>query len=102
MSQKPPPIKVSAEGIEPGRVTMHEPDPEPGNDWPAIAGLPPFQMFISEAAPCPDGEDAGRWALQEAGKRIAYTSEAELYQAYADWHARKGYWPNETPMGGLK
>ena len=57
----------------------------PAVDWQRLSGLPPFSMFLAERhqsdvpAPSP-----------------------ELYAEYCQWHAAKGYWPNETPLGVLK
>lgn len=99
MSQKPPPIKVSAEGIEAKPITMNEPDT--AINWRELAALPPFQEFVCKTSPCPEGEDASRWALMQAHELINATSAPEVYQGYAEWHEAQGRWPNETPRGCL-
>ena len=87
----PPPILVDVAGIEPRTP------PDPPVDWPRLARLPAFQLFVDEEnqAPVPDPEFWARVRARTIG-------EQAYYQVYADWHARKGLWPNETPMGVLK
>jgi len=99
-TSKPEPIRVSAQGIESRPVTMNEPGQ--GINWRDLSHLPPFQEFVSKGSPCPDGEEADKWALIQAQERIGASSEPELYEAYAQWHKATGRWPNETPMGELK
>lgn len=92
---KPPPIRVGVEGIEPrasksGAAAI---------DWSLIARLPPFQMFLNEKAGIPANVDQDAYALHFA------TTSADgpaLLQEYERWHAAKGLWPNETPLGQVK
>lgn len=102
MSQKPPPIKVSAQGIEAKPITMNEPAPAPDVDWRKVAGLPPFQMFVHEKRPCPADADSERWAYEFACRFIDELGAEALMQRYVAWHGAKGYWPNETPFGEPK
>jgi len=102
MSQKPPPIKVSAEGIEAKPITMNEPEPAPAVDWRKVAALPSFQMFVAEKRPCPPEEDSQRWAYEFACRWIQELGQETLLERYVDWHEAKGYWPDETPFGELK
>ena len=32
----------------------------------------------------------------------SHESEQALFDDYCDWHAAKGCWPNETPLGEIK
>lgn len=80
---KPEPIRVGVQGFV---AFEAKPDPAaPAIDWQRLSGLPPFGMFLAERyqsdvpAPSPD-----------------------LYAEYCQWHAAKGYWPNETPLGEIK
>ena len=98
---KPPPIKVSAEGIEAKPVTMNEPQPKSVN-WRRVAQLPPFQMFAYESALNRSDQDPEQFAYEFAVTRANNDGDEAFFQAYADWHERKGYWPDETPMGELK
>ncbi len=77
---KPPTQGVIVDGIAPKPITM---DPKADAiDWLRLGGLPPFEMFIAEKyqGQMPD-------------------PSRDLYDDYCQWHAAKGYWPNETPMG---
>lgn len=96
-TSKPEPIRISAQGIESKPITMNEPDT--AINWRDLSHLPPFQEFISMGSPCPEGEQADKWALIQAKERIGASSEPEVYQAYAEWHEASGRWPNETPTG---
>lgn len=82
---KPEPICIRV-GVQGFVAFEAKPDPvAPDIDWQRLSGLPPFSMFLAERhqsdvpAPSPD-----------------------LYAEYCQWHAAKGYWPNETPLGTLK
>lgn len=80
---KPPPIRVGVEGFV---AFEAKPDaPVQAIDWPRIAGLPAFQMFMAERHQAGDVQPS-----------------PVLYDEYCQWHADKGYWPNETPTGELK
>lgn len=97
MSRKPEPIRISAQGIEAKPVTMNE--PVPVIDWRALAALPPFQMFVHERSPCPVDADSERWATQYVERFIRDVDAETLLEKYKQWHADKGYWPNESPLG---
>ena len=79
-----PPTQIA--GVQGFVAFEAKPDPvAPAINWRRLSGLPPFVMFLAERhqsdvpAPSPD-----------------------LYAEYCQWHAAKGYWPNETPLGILK
>jgi len=101
MSQKPPPIKVSAEGIEAKPVTMNDPQPKQVN-WRRVAQLPPFQMFAQESASNRSDKDAETFAFEFAVHQANKHGDEAAFEVYAAWHEKKGCWPNETPMGEPK
>ena len=79
---KPPPLRVGVSGfnafedkpaVQPQRIIF----------WIRLEGLPAFEMYLVET----------RQTVQRS---------ADFYDAYCRWHAAKGYWPNETPMGELR
>lgn len=80
---KPPAIRVGVQGFS--AFTTERTQAAKAIDWERLVGLPPFAMFIAE-------RHAGKFPGLSMG----------LYAEYCDWHAAKGYWPNETPMGELK
>lgn len=88
---KPEPIRVGVEGIAPKPVDL-----TPARiDWPRLFSLPPFQMFAIERA---RKSPADVMAWMPAWARAQ--SEQALFDDYCQWHTRKGFWPNETPLGG--
>ena len=66
-------------------------------DWRIIAALPPFQMFAAERMRNVSGRDSEEHALAYVR---AQGGEADVFQAYCQWHQTKGYWPGESPLGG--
>lgn len=96
-TKKPETIRVSAEGIESRPITMNEPDM--GVNWERLSRLPPFQMYVAETEPAPEGEDSEQWALKVALRHKAEGASDHLYENYCQWHRDKGYWPSETPTG---
>lgn len=87
---KPEPIRVGVEGIAPA--------PTPARagriDWTRLIGLPPFQMYAAERG----GLQADH-ILARVGEWVRTQDERALYADYCRWHASKGCWPGETPMG---
>lgn len=87
---KPEPIRVGVEGIAPA--------PAPARteriDWTRLIGLPPFQLYAAERGGLP----ADR-ILARVGEWVRTQDERVLYADYCRWHASKGCWPGETPMG---
>lgn len=78
---KPPPLRVGVSGFN---AFEANPAAQPERiDWLRLEGLPAFQMYLDET-------------------RQAAQRSADFYDAYCRWHAAKGYWPNETPMGELR
>ncbi|KZK32005.1 hypothetical protein A4F85_04620 [Delftia sp. GW456-R20] len=93
---KPPTQVASVQGIASVPITMNEP---PAFDWGRLVQLPPFQMFAEETER-PDRTRPDYSAEGHAGKFVrARGAGQDLFDQYAAWHAAKGYWPNETPMG---
>ena len=95
---KPPTQVAGVIGIAAAPVTMNEPPPA-AVDWAHIVMLPPFQMYAAEKLRNTSGKDS----LDHAADFVrAQGGGQDVFDAYADWHATKGYWPNETPMGEVK
>ena len=90
MAAKPPAQTLGVIGIESLRVT------DTTIDYAKLVTLPPFQMFMVEQR-LVSPEFAGEPEYYQ--QAFTATRMEELYQEYAHWHAAKGYWPNETPMG---
>lgn len=88
--EKPPPIRVGVEGIAPA--------PTPARaeriDWTRLIGLPPFQLYSAERGGLPADN-----ILARVGEWVRTQDERALYADYCRWHASKGCWPGETPMG---
>ena len=95
---KPPTQYAGVVGIEPKPIVL-TPEPSRHVDWPAIAALPPFQMFAAERMRNTSGKDSMDHALDYVRGMGA---APDLLQAYEAWHDKKGYWPNETPYGEVK
>lgn len=96
---KPPPQIAGVTGIAATPVTMNEAPRDDGVDWLRLVALPPFQMFAAERVRNTSGGDAIVHATdfikaQGVGHRV--------FEDYTQWHAEKGYWPNETPLGEPK
>ena len=100
-SPKPPTQTAGVVGIEPKPIEL-TPAPTQRVNWRALAALPPFQMFVAERKPMPAGcKDSQDWALRAAQELAAQQGDQPLLDEYCRWHARKGYWPNETPLGAV-
>jgi len=94
---KPPPIRVAVAGIEPAPIALTP----ARRDWERLANLPPFQMWAAERlrSEHPGGRDSAEHA-RDVVRRLG--AGDDVYAEYAEWHAAKGYWPDETPMGEAK
>lgn len=94
---KPPPQVMGVTGIEAKPLVMNE--PEGDINWGRATAFPPFQMFAAEQMRNTSGKDslhhAGDFVREQGGSQA-------LLDAYVAWHAAKGYWPGESPFGGLK
>lgn len=91
---KPPTQIAGVVGISATPITMNEAFP-----WTLIAGLPPFQMFAAERMRNTSGKDSMGRALEYVR---ALGGGSDVLQAYEEWHAAKGYWPNEDPFGRVR
>lgn len=98
MTTKPPTQVAGVVGIAPTPITMNEPQAK-AIHWPAIAALPPFQMFAAERMRNTSGKDSELHAQDFIRSK---GHEQDLFDEYAAWHTAKGYWPGETPMGVAK
>ena len=96
---KPPPQVLGVSGIAEQPIVIHE----AAINWALVAALPPFQMFLAERdGPNQTGKNSQEWATGVALKMAAAVNDQALFDEYAAWHATKGYWPNETPLGQVK
>lgn len=96
---KPPPQVLGVSGIEAAPIIIHDAK----INWAVVAALPPFQMFLTERdGPNQTGQNSQQWATGVAMRLAAAVNDQTLFDEYAAWHAAKGYWPNETPMGVAK
>ena len=96
MTDKPPPQILGVSGIAETPIVLDQPK----LNWAMVAALPPFQMFLAERdGPNQTGQNSQQWATGVAMRLAAAVNDQALFDEYAAWHAAKGYWPNETPMG---
>ncbi len=96
---KPPPQVLGVSGIAEQPIVIHDAK----INWALVAALPPFQMFLSERdGPNQTGKNSQEWATGVAMRLAASEGDQVLFDAYAAWHAAKGYWPNETPLGQVR
>lgn len=88
--EKPPTIRVGVEGIAPAPTPVRA----ERIDWTRLIGLPPFQLYAVERGGLPADN-----ILARVGEWVRTQDERALYADYCRWHASKGCWPGETPMG---
>ena len=95
-TDKPPPQILSVSGIAETPIVFNQPK----LNWAMVAALPPFQMFLAERdGPNQTGKNSQEWATEVAMRLAAAVNDQALFDEYAAWHAAKGYWPHETPLG---
>ena len=93
---KPPPQVLGVSGIAEQPIVIHDAK----INWAMVAALPPFQMFLAERdGPNQTGKNSQQWATGVAMRLAAAVNDQALFDEYAAWHAAKGYWPHETPLG---
>lgn len=95
--KKPPTQVAGVVGIAANPITLN-PEQPARIDWQKVFALPCYQMFAIELSGRPAGnvtEWVREWSVQRGG-------EAQVLAEYCEWHADKGYWPNETPFGEIK
>ena len=99
--KKPPTQTAGVSGIDGyggmGEAPIRSADKSPQIDWRKLINLPAFEMFVFEESGLSTNVAASNWA---AAKR-ASMGDDKLYGLYANWHANKGLWINETPLGEL-
>ena len=96
VAPKPPPQVLGVAGIAEQPIVIHDAK----INWAMVAALPPFQMFLAERdGPNQTGQNSQQWATGVAMRLAAAVNDQALFDEYAAWHAAKGYWPNETPLG---
>lgn len=100
--KKPPTQTAGVTGID-GHGGMGEAPSDavepatPVINWFKLVELPPFEMFIAEQSGLTKGVTMSNWVKE----RRSALGDEKLYKLYADWHASKGYWLNETPLGEI-
>ena len=95
---KPPPQVLGVSGIAEQPIIIHDAK----INWALVAALPPFQMFLAERdGPNQTGKNSQEWATEVAMRLAASIGDDALFGEYAAWHEAKGYWPGETPLGGV-
>lgn len=99
-AKKPPTQTAGVTGIDAHGAMNGTPinsAKSPQIDWRKLINLPAFEMFVFEESGLSTNVAASNWA---AAKRASMGDE-RLYELYANWHASKGFWSNETPLGVL-
>ena len=95
---KPPPQVLGVSGIAEQPIVIHDAK----INWALVAALPPFQMFLAERdGPNQTGKNSQEWATGVSMRLAASMGDDALFGEYAAWHKAKGYWPGETPLGGV-
>ena len=95
---KPPPQVLGVSGIAEQPIVIHDAK----INWALVAALPPFQMFLAERdGPNQTGKNSQEWATGVSMRLAASMGDDALFGEYAAWHEAKGYWPGETPLGGV-
>lgn len=96
---RPPAQTAGVQGIAAAPLTMNEPPMSTAVDWRRVVALPPFQMFAAERMRNTSGKDSQEHAFDYVR---AQGGGDDVFQAYCQWHADKGYWKNETPIGEVR
>ena len=94
--EKPPTQVAGVQGFNAFRTPaddIKKTNLAPKVDWVKLAGLPPFAMFASEIYGVTTSN------LTPFINEMFQKTQGSIYQEYCDWHAAKGYWKGETPMG---
>lgn len=94
-TDKPPTQGVGVSGFQ---ADVYAADEEKIN-WPLLMSLPKFQMYCVELSRRHHGE-VELWIGGFLQDRLM-EGEKAFFQAYSDWHSKKGYWKNETVYGEL-
>lgn len=97
--EKPPTQGVGVEGFN---AFESKPAPVQEVNWNRLVGLPPFGMFLSERHPQAKNLDTHEGIHAYLASIKGHREFELLFSDYCKWHAEKGHWPNETPMGEIK
>ncbi len=92
--EKPPTQTAGVQGFN-AFTTPADEAKQPKVDWHKLSGLPPFAMFAQEVYGV-SSNNLMPWASE-----LIRNTQGSIYQEYCDWHAAKGYWKGETPMGDV-
>lgn len=96
-NQKPPPMAIGVAGFNAFATPSDDSKIDWAVRWHHLLSLPPFEMYLSEKT---GNEDRQAWK-DWLEKEIIAKGDDTAYLDYATWHAEKGYWVGETPMGEL-
>ena len=92
--QKPPPIIVAPAGIEALRTQAND-----QTDLAWLCRYPPYQMYVEEREPNLVGAPADVYAQQRTQQAAQRGELLQWLEQYVAWHAAKGYWEGENPLG---
>src|SRR5690606_27815414 len=103
--EKKPPTQVA--GVQGFSAFEAKPTEPLRIDWQRLCSLPPFQMYVVERGYLSQGEIEMLTGVQGPNamrvmQNLVFRSGNDinaLYDDYCQWHAAKGYWPNEDPLG---
>lgn len=98
-NQKPPTQSVGVEGF---KADLYASDIK-NIDWHILIHLPKFQMYAVQMSCTSYGDCSNvmEWIKGYVQDRIRSYGEQNFFDEYANWHAEKGYWKNETLFGKL-
>ena len=66
-----------------------------------MIAFPPFQMFAAEKMPHEWARINSELHAAEFLRTLSSDEKVALFDEYCQWHADKGRWKNETPLGEL-
>ena len=98
-NQKPPTQSVGVEGF---KADLYASDIK-NIDWHILIHLPKFQMYAVQMSGTNYGDCSNvmEWIKGYVQDRIRSYGEQNFFDEYANWHAEKSYWKNETLFGKL-
>lgn len=95
----PDPIVLAPKGVDTSGVMAGA----EAVNWNRLAGLPPFQVYVSETVRNDPELSGVTDSLAQAHKFLDRMFkqgwQAWLLEDYSAWHSDQGKWPDRTPMG---
>lgn len=97
--QKPPTQSVGVAGF---KADLYASDLK-NIGWHILIHLPKFQMYAVQMSGTNYGDCSNvmEWIKGYVQDRIRSYGEQNFFDEYANWHAEKGYWKNETLFAEL-